>query len=253
MSQLRTLIVDDEYNARTNLQLIIEDHIPELQVVGTTGSAAEARTMIKETAPEVLMLDIMMPGENGFDLLESISTENMSVVFVTAHNEFALKAFKKNAIDYIEKPIAIDDLQRAAGKLARIHRGIRPSSEKQQISKTIKAIRSGLKDTISVPTRDGLLLLKSSDIVYLEASDSYTMIHTTSGKKHLSSKNIRTYEDLLDDDAFMRIHRSFLINLHDHLTAFNRTEGNMAVMSTGALVPVSRRKLPEFLQTISSF
>ena len=253
MSQLRTLIVDDEYNARTNLKLIIEDHVPELHIVGTTGSAEEARAMIKETAPEVLMLDIMMPGENGFDLLESISAENMSVVFVTAHNEFALKAFKKNAIDYIEKPIAIDDLQRAAGKLARIHRGVRSGTEKTQTAKTLLAIRTGLKETISVPTRDGLVLLKSSDIVYFEASDSYTMIHTTSGKKHLSSKNIKTYEDLLDTDVFIRIHRSFLINLRDHLTAFNRTEGNMAVMSTGALVPVARRKLPEFLQTISSF
>lgn len=253
MSQLRTLIVDDEYNARTNLQLIIEDHIPELQVVGTTGSAEEARAMIKETDPEVLMLDIMMPGENGFDLLESISAENMSVVFVTAHNEFALKAFKKNAIDYIEKPIAIDDLQRAAQKLARMHGGVSSKATTIRATDTIKAIRSGLKDTVSIPTRDGLLLLKCGDIVYFEASDSYTMIHTTSGKKHLSSKNIRTYEDLLDADAFMRIHRSFLINLRDHLTAFNRTEGNMAVMSTGALVPVARRKLPEFLQTISSF
>ena len=253
MSQLRTLIVDDEYNARTNLQLIIEDHIPELKVVGTTGSAEEARAMIKETDPEVLMLYIMMPGENGFDLWDSISAENISVVFVTAHNEFALKAFKKNAIDYIEKPIAIDELQRAAEKLLRMHRGVTSNAEKQRTTRTMKAIRSGLNGMISIPTRDGLLLLKIGEIVYLEASDSYTMIHTISGKKHLSSKNIRMYEDLLDPDAFMRIHRSFLINIRDHLTAFNRTEGNMAVMSTGALVPVARRKLPEFLRTISSF
>lgn len=251
MQPLRTLIVDDEFNARTNLQLIIEDHAPELKVVGTSGSAEEARGLIAETGPEVLLLDIMMPGENGFDLLDSLNGQDLSVVFVTAHNEFALRAFKKNAIDYLEKPIAIDELQRAVNKLVRLHGSAEGKTERRNAFEKTRSVRSSMKDTISIPTRDGLLLLRSAEIVHLEASDSYTMIYTESGKKHLSSKNIRTYEDMLDPDAFMRIHRSYMINVRDHLKAFNRTEGNMAVMSNGAMVPVARRKLPEFLDTIS--
>ena len=253
MQPLRTLIVDDEYNARTNLKLIIEDHFPELKVVGTTGSAAEAREIMEETSPDVLMLDIMMPGESGFDLLDSVSDKDYSVVFVTAHNEYALKAFKKNAIDYIEKPIAIDDLGRAVNKLSLVHGNGRSDREKLAFNNSINEIRKGLKRTISVPTRDGLILLRDPEIIYLEASDSYTMIYTDDGRKHLSSKNIRSYEELLDPAVFMRIHRSYLINVQDHLKEFNRTEGNMAVMSNGALVPVARRKLAEFLHTISSF
>lgn len=251
MQALKTLIVDDEFNARTNLQLIIEDHAPELQVVGTTSSAEEARTMIAEQKPDVLLLDIMMPGENGFDLLESIDGNALSVVFVTAHNEFALRAFKNNAIDYLEKPIAIDELKRAVNKLVRLHGSANGSKERRNALERTRAVRKTMKDTISIPTRDGLLLLRSAEIVHLEASDSYTMIYTESGKKHLSSKNIRTYEDLLDPNAFMRVHRSYMINVRDHLKAFNRTEGNMAVMSNGAMVPVARRKLPEFLETVS--
>jgi len=253
MRPLRTLIVDDEYNARTNLQLIIQDHAPELNVVGTTGSAEEARAIIAETTPEVLLLDIMMPGENGFDLLDSLKGQDLSVVFVTAHNEFALKAFKKNAIDYLEKPIAIDDLHRAVKKLVRRHSTPEGSGERRRIKEKALGVHIGMKDTISIPTRDGLLLLRISEIVYLEASDSYTLIFTDDGKNYLSSKNIRTFEDILDPKAFMRIHRSYLINVRDHLREFNRTEGNMAVMSNGSMVPVARRKMPEFLGAISSF
>ena len=114
---IRTIIIDDEQNARENLKLILDDFCPDLEVVGEAGSADEARTLIADLNPDLLFLDINMPGEDGFELIESIENKTFSVIFITAHNQFALKALKAGAIDYIEKPIDIEALQVAVAKV----------------------------------------------------------------------------------------------------------------------------------------
>mgnify|MGYP002712485448 CR=1 FL=1 len=119
--KLKALVVDDEFNARSNLKLLLDEFCPEIDVLDTAESAEDARAKIEKHNPEVLFLDIAMPNEDGFALLKSIPERNFSVVFTTAYNEFALKAFKANAIDYIEKPISIEDLQNATKKLLKIH------------------------------------------------------------------------------------------------------------------------------------
>ncbi len=248
---LRALIVDDEADARDNLRLMLEEHCPEVEVVGQAGSAPEARQKINELQPNALFLDIKMPGEDGFQLLSSIAELDLPVVFTTAYDEYALKAFKQNALDYLEKPIDIDELQRAVKKLQKSTNEITPA-QPSAIAALMKDPASPLSSRVAIPGREGLVLLKHEDIMYLEANDSYTTIHLKDGKRSVSSKHIRVFENSLDPKSFFRVHKSYIINLA-HLKGFNRAEGNMAVLDNGALIPVSRRRLPDFLALINTF
>ncbi len=250
---LRAIVVDDELNARNNLKLMLDEYCPEIEVIELAESAEEARLAIEKTDPEVVFLDIAMPNEDGFSLLKSIPDPKFSVVFTTAYNEFALKAFKANALDYIEKPISIEDLQNTAKKLLKMHGSSDQRSPKELNQFIEEVMEPKAIDRISIPTRDGYLILKNEEILHLEASDNYTMIYLSSGKRHLSSKNIKVYEKNLDETVFFRTHKSHIINIKHHLKEFSRTEGNVAILTTGKCIPVSRRKLTSFLNHINTF
>lgn len=250
---LRTLIVDDEPDARENLRMMLTEYCPEVQVIGDAASAQQARDRIEEDRPQALFLDIKMPGEDGLSLLRSIAHLELPVVFTTAYDEYALQAFKENALDYLEKPIDIDALKRAVRKMVRL------SGDPELTQKQTSALEALLNDPgsplstrVAVPSRDGLVLIKHEDILYLEASDSYTTVYTRDGKRTISSKHIRVFETNLDAKKFFRVHKSYIINL-EHLKGFSRAEGNMAVLDSGALIPVSRRRLPDFLSMINTF
>lgn len=250
---IRALIVDDEADARENLRLMLEDQCPEVEVVGMAASAEEARKLIASDAPQALFLDIKMPGEDGFSLLRSLPEPHLPVIFTTAYDEFALRAFKENALDYLEKPIDPAELERAVGKLVQLvgdPAGL--ERQKNNVHALINDPASPLSNRVAVPSRDGLVLLRHEDILYLEASDSYTVVHGRDGKRTVSSKHIRVFENNLDPRKFFRVHKSYIINL-EHLTSFSRSEGNMAVLDNGALVPVSRRKLPELMAMLNTF
>lgn len=244
---LKTIIVDDENNARENLKILVDEFCPQLKVIGLAASVAEARTLIDQEDPEVVFLDIAMPNEDGFELLKHYENRDFSVIFTTAYNEYALKAFKADAIDYLEKPISIDDLQNAVEKLLRIH------TIEDTVALDAKREADKSNDRISVPTRDGFIILKNDEITHLEASDNYTMIYLANGSRHLSSKNIKVYEDNLNANVFYRTHKSYIVNVEHHLKEFSRKEGNMAVLQNGKMVPVARRKMTSFLDRINTF
>lgn len=248
---LRALIVDDEADARENLRMMLKENCTDVEVVGDAASASEAREKIKVLQPNALFLDIKMPGEDGFTLLSSIAELDLPVVFTTAYDEFALKAFKQNALGYLEKPIDIEELQRAVKKLLKQASEL-GSTPPSAIAALMKDPASPLSSRVAIPGRDGLVLLKHDEILYLEANDSYTTIHLVDGKRSVSSKHIRVFELNLDPKKFFRVHKSYIVNLA-HLKEFNRSEGNMAVLDNGALVPVSRRRLPDFLALINTF
>ncbi len=250
---IRALIVDDEADARENLKLMLEEHCPQIEVAAMASSAQEARDRIAEGGLQALFLDIKMPGEDGFSLLRSLPEPHLPVVFTTAYDEFALRAFKENALDYLEKPIDPTELERAVGKLAK---AVGDPAEAQRrgegLHNMIAQPVTALSNRVAVPGRDGLVLLRHEDILYLEASDSYTVVHARDGKRTVSSKHIRVFEDNLDPRKFFRVHKSYIINL-EHLVSISRSEGNMAVLDNGALVPVSRRKLPELMALLNTF
>lgn len=249
---LKALIVDDEFNARNNLKILIDEFCPELEIIGLAESAAEARIIIEKEQPDVVFLDIAMPKEDGFSLLKSYVDRTFSVVFTTAYNEYALKAFKENAIDYLEKPISIDDLQKAVQKVMKVH-GSNEQITPAELSELVDEAMEDKNDRISVPTRDGYVIIRNTDIIHLEASDNYTMIYLIDGSRHLSSKNIKVYEENLNQEVFFRTHKSHIINVEHHLKEFSRSEGNMAVLTNGINVPIARRKMSNFLSRINTF
>lgn len=251
-NSIKALIIDDEYNCRNNLELLIKDFCEDIEVVGMAESADEARKLLPELKPDLVFLDIAMPEEDGFSFLRSIEKRDFAVIFTTAHNEYALKAFKENAIDYLEKPINIDELLASTEKAKKMVG--QADLQNDTLNKIIqKAIRMNESTKISIPTRDGYVIVDEKEIIHLEASDNYTMIYLTQGRRHLSSKNIKVYEENLDNERFFRTHKSHIINLSDHLKEFSRSNGNIAVLSEGSSVPISRRKLSDFIGRINTF
>ena len=212
--KVKALIVDDEFHCRENLQQLITEFVPELEIIALASNADEARNSISEFKPQILFLDIKMPKENGFELLDSLGEHNMSVIFTTAHNEFALEAIKAEAVDYLEKPINIEDLQNAVKRAkGRIKTG--QPNWKQLLSK----IENAGKQKVSIPTKDGFVFVGTDEIIHLEASDSYTYIYLTKERKYLSSKNIKVFEDQLSENEFLS---NTQVTYNQHETSFER-------------------------------
>lgn len=252
---IKTIIIDDEQNARENLKLILADFCKDVNVIGEADSAVSARKIIAKHKPDLLFLDINMPNEDGFELLASIKNKNFSVIFITAHNQFALKALKAGAIDYIEKPIDVEDLQIAVSKI-NVKTGV--DVDFTMIKTLLAEYKNESKaeskaETIAVPTLSGYEILKAEDIVHLEADESYTRIFLADGTKCISSMTIARYEKVLDNNTFFRVHKSHIINTRHHLKEFNRHDGNLAIMDTGEMIPVARRKLSGFISAIKTF
>jgi two-component system LytT family response regulator len=218
------------------------------------GSASQARLLIDEVNPDLVFLDIMMPGEDGFMFLQSLPERTFQVIFTTAFRDYALKAIKENAIDYLEKPIDIDDLQKSVAKAKVINDQKKTTNvSDSRLSKVLENIvlTNSVEKTI-VPTKDGLAIVKNTDIIHLEAFENYTTLYLTGGKKYVSSKSIKAFEDKLDPNMFFRVHKSHIINIAHHLKELIRSEGNIAVLSDGTQVPVARRKLQEFLDKLAN-
>ena len=253
--KLRALIVDDEFHARDNLTMLLQNYCKDVLVIGKAVSADEARQFLKKNEVDVVFLDIKMPGEDGFEFLQSLPERDFGVIFTTAYNEFALEAFKANAIDYLEKPIDIEDLLEAVEKIKRLKAADEPIHVDENMIDLIKSVVNKQMDyeKTSIPTKDGLVIVNNKEIVHLEASESYTTIYLVDGKKYLSSKNIKVFEENLNPNIFFRTHKSYIINFAHHLKEFNRSLGNVAVMSTGANIPVSRRKITDFLSRVNTF
>lgn len=251
----RALIIDDESNARENLQMLLEEFCPEIEVAGLAQNGDEARSIIENENPDILFLDIMMPGEDGFKFLKSLEERPFALIFTTAHNEFALKAIKESAVDYLEKPINISELQEAVKRaIKRLDLTSRSTHDGDNIEHMLRELANHHSiEKTAIPTRDGLAIVKNHEIIHLEADESYTTIFLTNGRKYLSSKTIKVYEDHLNPNMFFRTHKSHIINMAHHLREFSRADGNVAIMSNDAAIPISRRKLTTFLEKISTF
>lgn len=209
-SEIKAIIVDDEGRARRILENFIKEYCPEISIVAMVEDVPQAVKAIKKFQPELVFLDIEMPGYNGFQLLEFFEEVNFEIIFTTAYSEFALKAFQVSAIDYLLKPIQIDQLVNSIAKFNKI-RG------NSLIKERIETLQSNLKEKkinkIVVPLSEGSLFLELSDIVYLKSEGSYVNFYLKDGTKILASKNIKDFEQQLSDhEGFFRVHRSYLIN-----------------------------------------
>ncbi|MBK8983574.1 MAG: response regulator [Ignavibacteria bacterium] len=229
--EIKALIVDDELSGRENLKTLIESYCSEIKVVGTASSAVEAKNMIACLSPHVVFLDVNMPVLDGFDLLESLDSSSFMVVFVTAHEEYAIKAIKAKAIDYLLKPINIKELQQTVKRVVENY-----SNNTAHLPNLEKVI---------IPVSHGFKVIHADDVIRLEAEDCYTHLFTTKEKKITISKTLKEFEDKFSADHFVRVHKSHLINLM-HIKDYTKLDGGCITMSDGVKIPVSRRKAEEF-------
>jgi two-component system LytT family response regulator len=245
---LKTLIVDDEADAVNFINSIIKEYCPNLEVIGTATSATDGVRLIIELQPELVFLDVEMPHGSGFDLLAQFPKKMFDVVFITAFNQYALKAIKFSAVDYILKPINIGEFIEAVDKVI----GKRTHSLNLNINygELLENLKSTLPTKLAIPTSEGMEYLNTKEIIRIEADRSYCWFYLTDHKKHLVSKNLKEYQDLLSDRNFFRPHNSHLINL-DFVKKYVRQEGGYIEMTDGSQIPVSRTKRDLFLQQMN--
>lgn len=240
MNKLNCLIVDDESNGRAILSALIEKFCPGLHIAGVAQNAEQATQLIQELKSDLVFLDINMPGKSGFELLEQLPEINFEVIFVTAHDNYALKAFRFSAIDYLLKPIDVEELKAAVKKAEEKIVAKAGNTERyQHFFQNIKNIQNPF-DKIALATRDGLIFIKISEIIRCESDVNYTWFFLENKEKVLASKTLKEFEEMLEEYNFFRTHKSHLINL-SHLSRYVKGEGGSVIMSDGSEVEVSRR------------
>jgi two-component system LytT family response regulator len=246
---IKTIIVDDEEKSRVTLTNLITKHCPDISVVDLCESVADAVKSIAKNKPDLVFLDIEMPFENGFTLFEKIKNPDFNVIFTTAYDQYAIKAIKYSALDYLLKPVDVDDLKIAVEKCSekKKNSGSR-SDDYEMLLSALKLKNKSAK--IAVPTFDGLQMISANEIVKCVADESYTHITLTNGTKLVVSRILKEFEDLLSDFNFFRVHNSSLINL-THVKKYIKGEGGYVVMSDDETVEVSRRKKNELMQRLT--
>jgi len=249
---LKAIIVDDEQWGRENLANLISQYCPNILVIGKAKSAAEARELIPKLHPDLVFLDIQMPNETGFDLLDSLNEKNFAIIFVTAHNQFAINAIKASAIDYLLKPISIRELKDAAQKAnvlltERLQNQAILSNYKESLQNLISNIRNPQEEPqkISLQIGNDLKIIEVKDLIYLEADDNYTKLFIQEDFI-IVSKTLKYFESLLDKSIFFRIHKSYLINVNYVVEIIKDNNNHYVALKNGTKVLIARRRLKDF-------
>ena len=237
----RTIIIDDEPDSVKLLQLQLTQYCPNVEVVGSYTSTVKALDGIETLMPDLLFLDIEMPVMNGFEMLEKVLHMNFSLVFVTAYNQFALKAFRFNALDFLVKPIDTNELIEAVAKAE--HRR-KPTST--QLTMLQKQLRGAPVTKIAIPGQNGVSFIDLNEIVFVEASNNYSKLVLTDRRIFLISKTLKDVQEVLEEEHFLRVHRQYVINLN-HVKQFNRNEG-VLTMVDGEHIPVARNQKEHLIE-----
>src|ERR1700744_3872534 len=243
---IKTILVDDEPRGLSALKRLLELYCPEVKIVGACQDTRTAVEAIPVLEPELVFLDVAMPDKNGFDLLNELSPVHFEVIFVTAHNEYTIQAFKYSAVDYLLKPVEEELLIEAVRRA-----GLRISDKASahQVDTflyNLHTMQNPAEMKLCIPDMKGFRVVQLSDVVYCESESSYTIFYLLNGQRITASKSIMEYELLLEHSGFCRIHKSFLVNLH-HIKEYIRGEGGSVVLTNDQAIEVSRRKKEVFI------
>ena len=239
---LKAVIIDDEPDSIKLLQLQLAQYCPEIEIAGTYTSSVKALPGIEKLQPDLVFLDIEMPVVNGFELLEKILHLPFSVIFITAYNQYALKAFRFNAVDYLVKPIDKDDLVEAVAKAIK-----RAKPTPTQLSLMQKQMRGEPATRIAIPGQHGgITFIDLNEIVFSEASNNYSRLVLTDGRIFIISKTLKDVQEVLEEEHFLRVHRQYIINLN-HVKQFNRNDG-ILTMTNGEHIPVARNQKERLIE-----
>ena len=242
---MRAIIVDDELLVAKNLELILNRYCPEVEVAAIAHSADAAEKLIKDMDPDLVFLDVEMPHGNGFDLLKRFNQIRFGLIFVTAFDHYAINAIKYSAIDYLLKPIDIDDLVGAVRKAA-IQLKNRSVNQSLNILLHNVAQPAARLQKLSLPTMDGMVFLNINDIMYCKSEGNYTTFYLENGQSHLITRQIGVYEELLPEPLFCRIHRQYIVNVNK-VSKYVKGRGGHVIMTDGKEIDVSVRKKDDFL------
>lgn len=250
---LNAIIVDDEEFARSSLYFLLQENCEQIHITGIAKSVPEARNLLANNNVDLIFLDIAMPGENGFELIPYIQNKS-HVIFTTAYDQYALKAIKANALDYLLKPIDIDELKDAVNKASKY---ISMSKQGENRNENLQNLSINLSERneirkISLPNGQGYRLVSIDDIIHIGADSNYSVFYLASGEKITVSKVLKEYEELLPDNQFVRIHKSSILNLN-YLKEYNSKNGLEVILKNGEKIAVSRRRASEFADKIKSY
>lgn len=256
MPVLKALIVDDEEFARSSLYFLLQEHCADIQIAGIAKSVKEAKELLHEFEIDLIFLDIAMPGENGFDLIPAALEHDARVIFTTAYDQYALRAIKASALDYLLKPIDIDELKETVakatdliGKHKQSHR--LQAEQLSQLSENM-AERAEIRK-LSLPNgQGGYTLVNFDQIINIEADSNYSVFFIDGKEKITVAKVLKEYEEILPEHTFIRVHKSSIINL-DYVKEYNSKNGLEVALKNGVKIAVSRRRASEFTEKVKQY
>lgn len=243
---MRVIIIDDEFHSRENLKALLREHCPQLELIGEADGVESGFQLIRQLKPQAIFLDIAMQDGSGFDLLDRFDHFSFQVIFQTAFDNFAIKAFRYHALDYLLKPVDIDDLKKA---VARLSSQAEPTDLTQQLTSLLELNRKQHFEKIVLTAAEGLHFVELNDIIRLQSEGNYTTFFLDSGERIVVTKTLKNFENLLATNGFFRTHQSHLVNL-DFVTKVLREDGGFALLKGGYKVPISRKKKDKFIAAL---
>jgi len=257
---LKALIVDDEASGRENLRTMLTRYCPEVHIIAEASSVEDAYHALQMDSPDIVFLDIEMPRRNGFDLLALIEKPNFFTVFVTAYNQYALRALKANAVDYLLKPVELSELRAAIEKITLLSSARQSKNSSDNYALVLANLIATLKEqntakktlplaTITIHHSKGFKIIDTHNIIHIKADSNYSELFLQDKKKLISAQPLKHFEEILDPNVFFRVHHSHIININ-YLDEYTTEEGGHVILKDGSRVEVSRRRATEFIQFI---
>ena len=256
---MRTIIIDDEPDNVKLLALQLARHCPQVEIVGQFTDSPSALVALRALRPALVFLDIEMPMLNGFQLLEQLGEVPFQIVFVTAYDQYAIRAFRFSALDYLLKPVDTVDLVNAVKRAEQATQSVPPPAWSAQLDllrgwymapvagSTTGPMGTALSGKIALPHAHGLTIVETSQILYAESDSNYTNFVLENGEKYLISKILGDVQEMLESRSFLRIHRQYVVNL-DHIKRLVKGEGTYVVLTNGASIPVARQHKDRLLE-----
>lgn len=243
---IKAIIIDDEERARRTLEALLKDYCPQVEIIDACANVPEGVLSINKNKPNLVFLDIEMPEYNGFELLNFFRDVDFEIIFVTAYNDYALKAFEVSAVDYVLKPVDIDKLKNAVTKA---EQKLSSFDMQSRLDVLKENFGSNQFNKIALPVADGLLFVDVNEIMMLEADGAYTHVWLKNGSSLLVSKKLKFFEDVLENRKnFYRSHRSYLVNIN-FLKKYNKGEGSL-LLENGKTIQIARERKQEFEQQL---
>ncbi|MRG48425.1 response regulator [Chitinophaga sp. SYP-B3965] len=244
---INAVIIDDEHYAAQALVMLIKKNCPDVTITAVCNNAKEAVKVIRELQPQLVFLDIEMPYLNGFELLEILAPVSFECIFTTSYDQYAIKAIRFSALDYLLKPVDAEDLKAAVNRVT----GKRSPSLEKQMELLLSRFQQpqSAVNRIALPTLDGLQIIPVDTILYCSSSSNYTIFNLVEDQKLIISRTLKEIEEMLEEYRFLRVHHSYLVNLNE-VRKYNRGEGGSLLMSNGATIDVSRSRKEMLLKKL---